>query len=93
MSKNKEGIKKAVALKYDSEKMRSPRLVAKGMGHIAEKIVEIAKRHNVHIHNDPDLTDTLYKLDLLAEIPSNLYAVIAEIFVFLYKLNKERKAG
>ncbi len=82
---------KAVALKYDSEKMKAPTIVAKGRGNIAERIIGIAKKSNVYIYNDPELADILYKLDLFAEIPSHLYTIIAEIFAFLYKINKIQK--
>jgi len=82
---------KAVALKYESEKMKAPAVVAKGRGNIAERIIEIAKKSNVYIYNDPDLADILYKLDLFAEIPPHLYTIIAEIFAFLYRINKMRK--
>jgi len=85
-----EGVKRAVALKYESNAMNAPRLIAKGSGAIAEKIIEIAKKHDIYIHNDPELVNLLYKLDLLTEIPPHLYVVIAEVFAFLYRLNKKQ---
>ena len=90
---NKKEMKKAVALKYEAQDMKAPKVVAKGSGSTAEKIIEIAKKHGIHIHNDPELANLLYRLDLLTEIPPHLYTVVAEVFVFLYKLNKSKGQG
>lgn len=92
MSKE-EKMKRAVALKYEPQKVTAPKVVAKGQGKLAEKIVEVAKRYNIHVHQDRDLADILYKLELLEEIPPHLYSVVAEIFCFLYERNKEVKAA
>jgi len=78
---------KAVALKYQPESDRAPRVIAKGQGKVAEKIIEIARQHNIHIHNDPDLIEVLSRLDLNAEIPPELYVVVAELLAFIYSLN------
>lgn len=80
---------KAIALKSTSK--NSGQIVAKGIGELAKKIIEIAKKHNIPIKNDPQLADLLYRLDLLAEIPPHLYAVIIEVFAFLYKANKDKE--
>lgn len=83
-----EKVKKAVALRYEAQKKKAPNIVAKGKGKLAEKIIEIAKQYNIHVHQDPDLTNILYKLELLEEIPPHLYSIIAEVFAFLYQLNR-----
>lgn len=85
MKNNKQN--KAVALKYQPESDRAPRVIAKGQGKVAEKIIEIARQHNIHIHNDPDLIEVLSRLDLNAEIPPELYVVVAELLAFIYSLN------
>ncbi len=83
---------KAAALKYEKFKDNAPKVIAKGQGNIAKKIIDIAKSNNIPIKEDPDLVEMLYKLDLYEEIPENLYAVVAEIFAFIYKLkNNEAK--
>ena len=92
MSKE-EKMKRAVALKYEPKKITAPKVVAKGQGKLADKIIDVAKRYNIHIHKDEDLTNVLYKLELLEEIPPHLYSVVAEIFCFLYERNKEAKAA
>ncbi len=83
--------KKAVALRYDPKQDPAPRVVAKGQGQIAEKILQIAREHGVHIHEDPDLVELLAALDLGQLIPEELYAALAEILAFIYRLNRRAK--
>jgi flagellar biosynthesis protein len=84
---NKNKKKAAVAINYQPEKDRAPKILAKGSGKIAEKIIELAKAHGIYIHNDPDLIEVLSQLDLKDEIPPHLYVVIAELLAFIYSLN------
>ncbi len=83
----KEKPKKAVALKYEKEKDRAPRVTAKGRGEVAKRILEIAKEHNIPIREDADLVEVLSKLDIEEEIPPDLYRVIAEVLSFIYRIN------
>ena len=78
---------KAVALKYDEKKDRAPRVIAKGRGKIAEKIVAIAKANNVPLYEDKNLVQILEALDLKTEIPPELYRAVAEVLAFVYRLN------
>jgi len=89
MKKNKNPAK-AVAIKYQPESDKAPRVKAAGRGKTAEKIIEIAKQHNIHIQNDPDLVEILSQFDLNEEIPSTLYFVVAELLAFVYFLNSEK---
>jgi len=82
--------KKAVALKYERYKDSAPKVVAKGKGVIAEKIIEVAKQHGVYIKEDPTLVEVLSGLELYEEIPEELYKVIAEIFVLIYQAKQKR---
>jgi flagellar biosynthesis protein len=86
--KEKKTLKKAVSLKYELPKHEAPIVTAKGQGLIAEKIIEIAKKHNIPIKDDPDLVEVLSQLDLNEQIPPAVYQVVAEIFAFIYHLNK-----
>ncbi|MBI5091410.1 MAG: EscU/YscU/HrcU family type III secretion system export apparatus switch protein [Candidatus Hydrogenedentes bacterium] len=88
-----ERRRKAVAVRYDAAGDAAPRIVAKGSGLLAERILELAQQHGVYIHEDPDLVAVLSKLDVTAEIPEILYRAIAEILVFVYGLNKRMKPG
>lgn len=78
----------AVALKYQAGFDSAPKVTARGKGKIAEKIIEIAKEHQVYIHEDPDLIEILSTLKINEEIPPALYLVVAELLVFVYSLNK-----
>lgn len=77
----------AVAVKYDGEKDSAPRVVAKGRGLVAEKIIETAKEHGITIVEDADLLEVLARVDLEEEIPSNLYEAVAEVLAFVYRIN------
>ena len=79
--------KKAVALKYNKDKDRAPKVVAKGKGYIAEKIIEAARENNVPLYEDKNLSQVLEALDLDTEIPPELYRAVAEVLAFIYKLN------
>jgi len=83
--------KKAVALRYTPLKDRAPRIAAKGLGRVAERIIEIAKEHNIPVKDDADLVEVLAKLDIEQEIPADVYVVVAELLAFVYKLNNKKK--
>jgi flagellar biosynthesis protein len=82
--RHRANAKQATALKYDGE--NAPQVVAKGSGNLAEQIIEQAREHNVHIHNDPILAKVLAKLELGDEIPKQLYVAVAKIIAFAYFL-------
>ena len=81
--------KKAAALRYIPKKDTAPRIVAKGTGVIAEKILSIAKEHNIPLKDDPQLVEVLSALDLYQEIPPDLYKAVAEVLAFVYKMTKK----
>lgn len=83
----KDRNKVAVALSYDQEE-EVPRIVASGKGYLADKILEVAKESNVPIHTDEKLTNTLSKLELGDYIPKELYEVVAEVMLFVDKMDK-----
>ncbi len=91
MKTSRSRQKRATALKYQSKSDNAPKVIAKGKGKVAERIIEIAKEHNIYIHNDPDLIEVLYQLDLNEDIPSELYVVVAELLAFVYSLNSGKK--
>ena len=82
----------AVALRYDSEKMIAPVVVAKGAGFIAEKIKEISKSHHIPMVENKPLAQVLYKLvDIDQAVPENLYKAVAEILAYVYGLKPEKR--
>ena len=90
MSKTTKIIK-AAALKYDKEKGSAPKVVAKGKGSSAQKIISLAKENNLPIKKDEDLVELLSKVELDKEVPENLYKAVAEVFVFVYKMTNETR--
>lgn len=78
---------KAVALKYDQKNDNAPKVIAKGRGEIAKKIIEVAQAHNVPLVEEKNLIQILEALDLETEIPPELYRAVAEVLAFIYRLN------
>lgn len=89
MNEKKYIRKEAIALSYNSEKSNSPTVVAKGKGKIAENILEQATMNDVPIYEDKTLVELLGNLDLNASIPEDLYEAVAEVFAFIYRLDKK----
>lgn len=81
-------LQKAAALKYNAQVNSAPVVKAKGVGKVAEKIIQIARENNIPIKEDPDLVEMLVLLDLEQEIPPELYKVVAEILAFVYSLGR-----
>ena len=75
----------AVALHYD--KSGAPRVVAKGRGSIGEKIIEIAKAHDIPIEENEVLAGALSNVELGDEIPAELYKAVAEVLIFVLRLS------
>jgi len=75
----------AVALHYD--KSGAPRVVAKGRGSIGQKIIEIAKAHDIPIEENEVLAGALANVELGDEIPVELYKAVAEVLVFVLRLS------
>ena len=79
----------AVALKYDPAKAASPRVTAKGLRLVAERIKRIARENNVPVIERPPLARELYKnIKVGNEIPARLFGAVAEVLAYLYKLGK-----
>ena len=74
--------KAAVALSYEKGDT-APKIVATGRGYVADKILETAEEHNVPIHEDKNLAESLSTLEIGDSIPQELYEVVAEILVFV----------
>ena len=83
MIERKKKPREAAALSYDPERDSAPRVVAAGRGLVAEEIVERANEHSIPVHVDPELAHTLNLLGLGQEIPPELYAVAAQVLLFV----------
>lgn len=80
----------AVALEWDEVKMEAPVVIAKGADLVAKRIRDIAREHRIPIMENPPLARTLYdKVDLDQSIPPHLYAAVAQVIAFVYKLKRK----
>ena len=87
MQADKHYTQSAVALAYEAGDL-APRVVAKGNGLLAERIIEIAREHNVYVHESRALLGLLMQVELDAHIPPQLYQAMAEILAWLYQLEQ-----
>lgn len=80
----------AVAIRYDQEKNdMAPKIVAKGIDHLALRIKEVARDHGVQIVENPPLARDLYKsCEINDTIPERLYKAVAEVLAFVYQTSK-----
>jgi flagellar biosynthetic protein FlhB len=80
----------AVALKYDAQ-MASPKVVAKGVDQVAQKIREIAKEHDVPVVENPPLARGLYAaVDIDQEITPEFYKAVAEVIGYIYRMKRRK---
>jgi flagellar biosynthesis protein len=75
----------AVALHYNGN--GAPRVIAKGGGGIADRIVETAREHNIPLQEDAALATSLSRLDLGTEIPRELYVAVAHVLAFAWAVS------
>src|SRR5260221_13485126 len=77
----------AVALKYDPQQMRAPRVLAKGVDLVAHNIRRIAEEHRVPVFESPKLARALYRsTDLNKEIPAGLYVAVAQVLSYIFRV-------
>ena len=81
------GDRVAVALDYDAAKDNAPRVVAKGRGEIAQRIVDLARQNGIAVRQDADLAELLAVLELDQEIPVEAFTAVAEILSYIYRAN------
>ena len=80
----------ACAIQYDKEKAAAPVLIAKGADHLAQKLKDIAKEHNVPIVENKPLARMLYyNVEIDTEIPQELYQMTAEVLAYVYQLKNK----
>lgn len=78
---------RVVALRHARAESAAPRVTARGAGELAERILALARAHDVPVRADPDLLELLAACELGQEIPEELYRAVAELLVFLQRLN------
>ncbi|WOV86134.1 EscU/YscU/HrcU family type III secretion system export apparatus switch protein [Sporosarcina oncorhynchi] len=88
MTDKKHTRKEAIALSYDPNVGEAPKVIAKGRGKIAENILAKAEEHDVPIQEDPTLVELLGQLDVNETIPEQLYQAVAEVFAYIYHVDR-----
>jgi flagellar biosynthetic protein FlhB len=84
----------SVALRYDGTKVDAPEVVAKGKGHIALRIREIAREHGVPVIADPPLARGLHaSVELGQQIPDQFFGAVAALLAFVYRTAARRAAA
>ena len=81
----------AAALAYedkDARRHRSPRVVAKGQGSVADEIIERARAAGVPVHESRELANLLTQVDLDQHIPPELYVAVAEVLAWVYRIER-----
>ena len=77
----------AIALKFDAREMIAPRVLAKGSGHVAYRIREIAVANQIPLVEEKPLARALYKMVEIGDyIPAELYRAVAEVLAYVYRL-------
>jgi flagellar biosynthesis protein len=89
-----EKRQRAVALKYElGDRSRAPQVMAKGVGSVAERILDMAREKGIPLYSDPELVEVLGQLDVGREIQPELYQAVAEVLIYLYKMNQKKRSG
>jgi flagellar biosynthetic protein FlhB len=84
----------AIALKYNPAPGAVPTVLAKGKGHLAKRIREIAAEHNIPIVERKPLARALYELvEVGKDIPFELYQAVAEVLAYVYRLKGKNPFG
>ncbi len=82
----------AIALAYGRDDA-APRVLAKGRGLIAQAIIERAHQHGVYVHESRELVSLLMQVDIDQRIPPALYRAVAELLVWVYRLEQQQLNG
>ncbi|KLU67928.1 flagellar biosynthetic protein FlhB [Desulfosporosinus acididurans] len=80
----------AAALRYDQT--GAPRVVAKGRGELARRMIEVAEAEGILIQKNEALVEALIQIELTKEIPPQLYRAVAELLALVYRLEKAKQS-
>ncbi len=79
--------RRAIALRYDPANHAAPVVTAVGHGLLADEIIRRAEEAGVTVTEDERLAVALSQLDVGTIIPPDLYAVVAEVLAYVYRLD------
>ncbi len=84
----------AVAIAYELGQAGAPKLLAKGVDHLATKIREEARKHGVPIVSNPPVARAIYATARVGrEIPPELYELVARVLAYLYRMTRWRHSA
>jgi flagellar biosynthetic protein FlhB len=78
----------SIAISYQRERMDAPQIIAKGADHIAMRIRDIAKEHDIPLVENVPVARALYKMDIGSAIPEDMFKAVAEILAYVYSLKR-----
>ncbi|WP_461482150.1 EscU/YscU/HrcU family type III secretion system export apparatus switch protein [Porticoccus sp.] len=84
-------LRQAVALSYQDGD-QAPRVIARGYGLLAERMIELARQNDIFVHDSPEMVGLLMQLDIDQCIPPELYRAIAELLVWLRNVDRDIEA-
>jgi flagellar biosynthesis protein len=87
MSGPEDKPRRAAALRYEKGVDPAPKLVAAGAGHVADRILALAREAGIPVREDSALADALARLQVDLNIPPELYAAVAEALIWAYSLD------
>ncbi len=82
--------KKAAAIKYNYETEDAPKIIAKGKGYVADAILKRGEEAHIPVYQDARLVEQLERLELGTEIPPYLYDLVAQVLVFIAKMDQKK---
>jgi flagellar biosynthesis protein len=82
---NKTSESLAVAVNFDSEGNKVPKISATGKGEVAAQILQLAFDHGVKVREDSDLVQILSEIDVDCPIPLEAFAAVSEILSYLHR--------
>jgi len=88
-SEREKPKQQAVALRYQHEGNTAPKVIAKGSGFIAEKILATAMQNSIPVYQNKTLVSMLMAIELDREIPAELYQAVAEILAYVYRVDQK----
>jgi flagellar biosynthesis protein len=86
MKKVSKDSLRVAALKYDQGENNAPKVVAAGAGYTAQRILQVAMENGIAIYHDDSAATLLSKLEVGQEIPSELYQIVVDIYIYLLEL-------
>jgi flagellar biosynthesis protein len=88
---DKPPVPTAIALHYSGK--GAPRVVARGNGEVAQRIIDTAREHHVPLEEDPALAAALSRIELGREIPRELYVAVANVLAFAWAVTGKKPEG